>query len=656
MISVANRLLLVEDNASDARLVCETLRDVPDGEFAIEIVTDLASAVAMLAERHFDAVLLDLSLPDSQGTATVETINREAPHVPLVVLTGLEDSAVAYDALKKGAQDYLNKGQLDAPLLARAIRYAIQRKAIEDTAKRSVSLLQATLESTADGIIVLDNSRNIINYNQRFAEMLGMPRSVLTASDGERWMQFLLRQLADPERFRRRVEELFAEEDQSYDLLEFRDGRIYERLSIPYVLEEKIIGRVWSFRDVTERRRAIDELRRARQAAEAANRAKSDFLADLSHEIRTPLNTIIGMAELLADEPNAGAQRDAIETMRRASEALLGLVSDVLDLSKIEAGRLELHATPFVLREVIDGAVELMRPHAERKRLRFASRIDPDVVANVIGDPNRLRQVLLNLLTNAIKFTERGEVELQVSNDADLVRFTISDTGPGIPASKLAVAFDPFEQLDRSIGLQYGGSGLGLGIARRLVELMGGRIWADSEPGRGSRFQFTARLEPHRLALAAHGAEPAPQGTGAANGERTLRVLLAEDSEDNRTLIRLYLRNLPIELDATADGAAALERFRSGPYDLVLLDLQMPVLDGYQAVRAMRQLEREQDRSPTPILALTAHAVDEKLARCVDAGCSGFLTKPLTRLQLLAAIREHVSVDDRKLHDGVLAG
>jgi len=261
--------------------------------------------------------------------------------------------------------------------------------------------------------------------------------------------------------------------------------------------------------------------------------------------------------------------------------------------------------------------------------------------------------VLVNLLSNAIKFTERGEVELRVSNDADLVRFTIADTGIGIPASKLAVAFDQFEQLDRTIGLQHGGSGLGLGIARRLVELMGGRIWAHSEPGRGSRFQFTVRLEPHRRALAA---EPAPQGTGAANGGRKLRVLLAEDSEDNRTLIRLYLRNLPIELDATADGAAALERFRSGPYDLVLLDLQMPVLDGYQAVRAMRQLEREQDRSPTPILALTAHAVDEKLARCVDAGCSGFLTKPLTRLQLLAAIREHVSVDDCKLHDGVFAG
>jgi PAS domain S-box-containing protein len=642
-------ILLVEDDPGDARLIEEALRGVClEGAFGFTVANDLRSAIARLAKEAADVVLLDLSLPDSRGTETVATLRQSAPLVPIVVLSGVENEEVALDALKKGAQDCLVKGKFDAPLLARTIRYAIQRNLAEGALKHSLSLLQATLESSADGIVVVDRSRSIVNYNRRFVEMWSVPRSLLNAKDADALLDFMLPQVADPQRLRRRLDELL-EEEQGYDLLELLDGRIYERLSIPHVLEGNVIGWVWSFRDVTERRRAIEELRRARLAAEAANRAKSEFLANLSHEIRTPLNTIVGTTDLLAEGSVNAEQRQYLEMLRRASGVLLGLVGDVLDLSKIEAGRIELQKVPFHLPQLVNDVVQLLQPSAAKKGLELTAVILPEVPQIVVGDQNRLRQVLLNLLGNAIKFTEKGGVTARVENDLvpGMILFTMIDTGIGIPAARLASVFENFEQADPAISLQYGGTGLGLGIARRLVELMGGRLWVESEPGRGSRFHFTAHLEPH---LAETASPPAHRDDSPAAAtapplprvRRVSRILLVDDSDDNRALLGFYLKHMPYELDMADNGAVALLKFQSSPYDLVIMDLQMPVLDGYEATRAMRHFEAERRQSPTPILALSAHAFDEKLERSLTEGCTGFLTKPITREQLIAAIRKYL--------------
>jgi PAS domain S-box-containing protein len=650
MKPLPDQILLVEGDPEDARLIEEALRDVCHESVDLAVAGDLRSAIARLTKGAFDVVLLDLSLPDSQGAETVASLRQSAPLVPVIALGGVEDEEVALDVLKKGAQDYLVKGRFDAPLLARTIRHAIQRKLAEEGHKRSLSLLQATLESSADGIVVVDRSRKIVNYNRRFVEMWSIPRSVLDAKDGDALLDFMLPQVVDPQRLRRRLDELPGEEEQAYDLLEFLDGRIYERLSIPHVLEGSVIGWVWSFRDVTERRRAIEELRRARLAAEAANRAKSEFLANLSHEIRTPLNTIVGITDLLADGSANAEQRQYLEMLRRASGVLLGLVGDVLDLSKIEAGRIELQKAPFHLPQLVNDVVQLLQPPAAKKGLELTAVILPEVPEIAVGDQNRLRQILLNLLGNAIKFTQKGSVTARVENDLvpGMVLFTMIDTGIGIPAARLASVFENFEQADAAISRQYGGTGLGLGIARRLVELMEGRLWVESEPGRGSRFHFTARLEPPFPEAAAPSAlrddssavatPPAP----SPHVRRISRILLVDDSEDNRALLGFYLKHTSYQLDTADNGAVALLKFQSSPYDLVIMDLQMPVLDGYEATRAIRHFEAERRQSPTPILALSAHAFDEKLERSLAEGCTGFLTKPVTREQLIAAIRKYL--------------
>jgi PAS domain S-box-containing protein len=648
MRSLPGQILLVEDDQADARLIEEALRDACHEGFGFAVASDLRSAITRLANDAVDVVLLDLSLPDSQGTETVATLRQSAPLVPVVVLSGVDDDEVALDALKKGAQDCLVKGKFDAPLLARTIRYAIQRNLAEEGLKHSLSLLQATLESSADGIVVVDRARNIVNYNRRFVEMWSVPRSVLNAKDGDALVTFMLPQVADPRRLRRRLDERL-EEEQGYDLLELLDGRIYERLAIPHLLEGNVIGWVWSFRDVTERRRAIDELRRARLAAEAANRAKSEFLANLSHEIRTPLNTIVGITDLLADSSVNAEQRQYLEMLRRASGVLLGLVGDVLDLSKIEAGRIELQKAPFHLPQLVNDVVQLLQPPAAKKGIDLTTVVLPEAPEIVVGDQNRLRQILLNLLSNAIKFTEKGSVTARVENDLvpGMILFTIIDTGIGIPAARLESVFENFEQADPAISLQYGGTGLGLGIAKRLVELMGGRLWVESEPGRGSRFHFTAHLEPHLAETVSPSPhrDDSPAVTTAPpspHGRRISRILLVDDSDDNRALLGFYLKHTPYQLDMADNGAVALLKFQSSPYDLVIMDLQMPVLDGYEATRAMRHFEAERSQSPTPILALSAHAFDEKLERSLAEGCSGFLTKPVTREQLITAIRKYL--------------
>jgi signal transduction histidine kinase len=646
-LSARHRALLVEDNPGDARLIEEMLRESSDGEFALVPAADLASALSRLGTDELDLVLLDLSLPDSQGTDTVAAVRRSSRDLPIVVLTGLEDEETAYDALQKGAQEYLVKGRFDAALLARTLQYAIRRKTLEAELEHSISLLQATLESTADGILALDRAGKVTHCNRRFVDLWEVPERILAARDAELLLTFMLDQLRDPERLRR-VFDLSSREDQGYDLLEFRDGRVYERLAIPHVLEDRVIGWVWSFRDVTERRRAIEDLRQARQSAEAANRAKSGFLADLSHEIRTPLNTIVGTADLLAEVIVDPEQREYAQVLRRATQALLALVSDVLDVSKVESGRLDLESVRFALPQIVGGVIELLRPSAAQKGLALTLNLGANLPQEVVGDPNRVRQILLNLTANAIKFTERGGVTVTLEPDEErgFVHFVVEDTGIGIAREQLESIFERFTRVIAAQSSPSVGTGLGLSIARRLAHLMQGRVWAESELGIGSRFHVVLRLPsapqpsadpPPEIALA-------PSVAGSTAGpDRRLRILVADDSEDNRTLIGFYLKRLPYDVDLVEDGAAAVDRFKSGRFDLVIMDLQMPVLDGYGAVKAIRRWEAEAGRPRTPILALTAYAVDEKLAESLTTGCSGFLTKPVTKDKLLSAIREHAA-------------
>lgn len=561
-------------------------------------------------------------------------------------------------------------------------------------------------------------------------------------------------------------------------------------------------------RDITEQRK-LEQMRVERDTAEAASRSKSQFLANMSHEIRTPMNAILGMADLLAEGPGVREQKKYITILQGAGETLLALINDILDLAKVEAGRIELEQVHFDLVELVESTVEIMANEAHKKGLEISHRIDPEVVRAVIGDPTRVRQVLVNLLGNAIKFTEAGSVSVEVVAVPErplTFAFRVRDTGIGIPPEKQERIFDAFSQADNSTTREFGGTGLGLTISKRLAELMQGDIELESEAGRGSTFSLIARFEEgagsvaadegdsvdltgtrilvvddvalnritfretlqaggarvtvaasgtealaelegrtspdasafdlilldyhmpgmdgletarrlaenpdlrsipiiaitsdhledtagkfRELGVAAHlfkpvkrsallgavrqvlyerGALPSESGvavpsesaaqastaaapaatdiSGAREGQAVMRLLVAEDNEDNQVLLKAFLKDAPVSLDLAANGAEALEKFNDGSYDLIFMDMQMPVMDGYEATRRIRRIEEGRDqghadglRRSIPIVALTAHAMREEIAQILDAGCDAHLAKPVKKARLLETIESY---------------
>ena len=665
-----------------------------------------------------------------------------------------------------------------------------EREKMAAALRESEERYRSLFEESIDAICIAGTDGKILDFNQAALDMWGYTREEMMQLDASG----LYFAPGDRSSFRQEIEKKGSVRDYEVRYRK-NDGTLMECLESTTLYradDGSIIGYQGIIHDVTERNRMVVELRQAKEDAETANRSKTEFLASMSHEIRTPMNAIIGMADLLKETPLTPEQLQYVRVFSSAGENLLNIINDILDISKVEAGHLDLEEIDFDLGEIVEKTCEVIAIRAHERGLDLAFHVMPDVPFDLVGDPVRLRQILINLIGNAIKFTEKGEVFLEVkkqsleltekgTGDVELL-FSVTDTGIGIPPGKRALIFDSFTQADSSTTREHGGTGLGLTISKRLVELMGGLIWVESEVDQGSTFSFTARFqvqaEPKRvvrpplvdvkglktlvvddnatnriilreilsgsgvlvceaedgehvlaelktamdsddpfklmlldchmpgmngfevvehikkeldvtditimmltsdrrsddiarckeLGIAAYlvkpikrselfeaitatigkamvAEEPTMGMPAAPEDLQPLHILLVEDAEDNRLLIQSYLKKTPYQIEIAENGVIAVEKFTSGKYDLVLMDMQMPVMDGYTATREIRAWERKQGaKKTTPIVALTAYATKEEEKKSIDAGCTAHLTKPIKKAKLMKAIPKYALI------------
>jgi signal transduction histidine kinase/FixJ family two-component response regulator/HPt (histidine-containing phosphotransfer) domain-containing protein len=477
------------------------------------------------------------------------------------------------------------------------------RAAYEQSRQMAERHLRAILDNVAEGFVLQDADGRIAISNERFHGFFPPGTPFCPRPDGQARTQ----QLAD--------------------------GRWLRAVEYP----AQGGGMVGIYTDVTAQVGLETELRQAKEAAEAGSRAKSDFLATMSHEIRTPLNGIIGMASLLADTALDGEQRRFCGTIRQSADALLAIIDDILDFSKIEAGHLELISAAFEIAPLIDGVMDILSPRLVGRDVTLSAHIAEEARVPLLGDAGRLRQVLLNLAGNAVKFTEQGGIRLEAglgtpgADGRPRLHVAITDTGMGISAEAAGRLFQPFSQADASASRRFGGSGLGLAISKRIVEAMGGAIGVTSQEGHGSRFWFEVPLTRAAAMPPSEPAAPAPATRG-------LSVLVAEDNEVNQLVAAALLERLGHRADLAEDGAKAVEKVTAGSYDLVLMDMQMPGVDGLAATRMIRALPGP--RARIPIIAMTANAMAADRQACLDAGMDDYMAKPIDRRKL-AALLEH---------------
>ena len=609
-----------------------TPADISDPQELITRAKALSVELATTITPGFDALVFKASR-GIEDIYELTYIRKDGSRFPAVVsVTALRD---AQDAII----GYLLIGTDNT---ARKLVEAEQRK-LDQRLRDQQFYTRSLIESNIDALMTTDASGIITDVNKQMEALTGCTRDELIGAPFKNYF-------TDPERAEAGIKRVLSEKKVTdYELTACaRDGKqtvVSYNATTFYDRDRTLQGVFAAARDVTERKQVEAELQQAKAVAESASQTKSEFLASMSHEIRTPMNAIIGIADLLAKTPLSPEQDKYVQIFRRAGDNLLHLVNDILDLSKVEASQLELEHTRFSLNDLLSKVTEMVAPRAQEKGLALICDIACDVPCDLVGDPTRLRQVLLNLLGNAIKFTESGEVALRVMPEAasapGVLRFTISDTGIGISGEKLGAVFERFTQADSSTTRRYGGSGLGLTISKRLVELMGGRISVESGLGTGSVFSFTVPLQ---IWAGAIRREAVFVGTGPESPLPELRVLLVEDSTDNRTITIAYLKDTPYRVDIAENGAIAVEKFVAGRYDLVLMDRQMPVMDGLAATRAIRAWEQSNHRTATPIIALTASALKGDQEKFEDAGCTAFLTKPIKQDVLLQAIKEHSAI------------
>ncbi len=692
------KLLLIEDSEDDALLLELELRK---GGFdtdllRVETPVELESA---LDEKTWDAVIADYNLPAFTGVDALRIIQTKGLDLPFILVSGVIGEENAVEAMKAGAHDFIIKGNYArlAPALERELEDAAvrreRREAVEALRLAHAELEQRVAERTAElkqandvllaemaereraegalresrqqneflaNIIELSSQPFGVGFpdgrlgivNKAFEQLTGYSAAELKSLD---WAETL----TPPEW--REVEHDELEELQRTGLpvryeKEYvrKDGtRVPVELLVHLVTEaaEKPEYYYAFVTDITVRKQTEQALLKAKEAAEAANRAKSRFLDNMSHELRTPMTGILGMLDLVLLGNLEAEQREFIDIARTSALSLVWILNDILDMTKIETDKFSIEEKPFSIRNCVESTFNIFLPASKSKGLDFDFTVADDVPDTLIGDRSRINQVLTNLAGNAVKFTEKGYVEILVTTGGNApcgkreITFSVTDSGIGIPGDKKDLIFGVFSQVDDTDSRKYGGTGLGLAVSKEIVERMGGTISFTSKEGEGSTFSFTIPLgeaEPEQGAVQAS-AITAPAGDALHAKETTKRSLLvAEDDHTIRQVLGPMLRMFNYEIDFAEDGQKAVEMWECGKYDLVLMDVQMPRMNGFEATGAIREKERARG-GHTPIVAMTAHVRKEDERRCLDAGMDAFVAKPIDFKACMQVITETIN-------------
>ena len=518
------------------------------------------------------------------------------------------------------------------------------------SSQRTIRFFETLMSASADGIVITDASNHIIIANDAFCGFLGRRRRDIIETNLFDWLELMGDRATSKWT---RMEENVRREETAQNI-EFNieaDGAM-RYLSVNTSLLEQVaseergvIVSIW--RDITERKKMMEDLRTAKANAEKSDHLKSSFLANMSHEIRTPMNAVIGYTDVMLLDDISDKHKDYLHTVKTSGKLLLSLIDDILDISKIEAGQVEIERIPFSLVEVMNNVSSNTGALISSKGKDILIRSSfPDMISRSIkGDPTRVQQVLNNLIGNAVKFTHEGFIEIGVTLlDESTIEFYVTDTGKGIPPESQAEIFEPFRQSDMSDTRKYGGTGLGLAISRKLVELMGGEFRLESSVGEdhGSRFSFTIPYIPVEETES-----DILEQVSASEKKTGGKILLVEDVIVNRELARLILEKLGYNVEEAEDGQEAVSKYRSdNSIELILMDMQMPILDGLEATSQIRELEeKDQKENRIPIIALTASAMKGEKERCIDAGCNDYITKPINQNQLREVLEKYLGTE-----------
>jgi PAS domain S-box-containing protein len=659
------RVLVLDDLADNLRLMGELLSGAAvEASFA----KSGAQALRIVARADFQLAILDLNLPDMSGFEVGQRIRDLQPQCALIYCSAYNERSHRDRAFNEGAIDFIEK-PFEVGATRQRLATHLERLALRAQIRQEIDKLDKMVASIPDAVISTDPQHRIVTWNVAAERIFGLPAA---AALGQALDAFVPEAAATIDRARQRthgpVQDAGAPpgtSPQQTIALHANGQALQVEMNISEWVQDGQTYFTLILRDVSERLRLVEELKIAKDEAERASQAKSTFLANMSHEIRTPMNAVLGLTHLALRHATDERGRGYLERIQQSAQHLLGIINDILDFSKIEADKLSLEHIEFSLAAVLENFSNLIVDKATAKGLALDIDLSPDVPDALVGDPLRLGQILINYGNNAVKFTERGEIRVRVEvlerGERDVVlRCAVRDTGIGLSEEHRQRLFQSFHQADPSTSRQYGGTGLGLAIAARLADMMGGQVGVDSRLGEGSTFWFSARfglasasaLKPGALGLPGqpvgqvergdHGqlAVLAPQGVAVtglgAHGARQARVLVVDDNEVNLLIAAEMLSFAGVEVHTAEDGAQALRQLQAEPFDLVFMDMQMPVMDGLEATRRIRA---RTDRPRVPIVAMTANALPADRERCLLAGMDDVITKPIDPDRLEAAVQ-----------------